>query len=423
MPGQGTPSNILGNTPFISQLRREFCFFGIVMDICSRARYHSAQAIYHGVTHMAESQPFKNYYGVELAEKMAGYIRGVYPAFDGKAFVQHVAKRVEPLELKARVSLLSEGLRRYLPPDYPQALSVLMQILGPENPDENAVFDKGYHLLPIAQFVEDYGLDHYERSMHALYEITKRFSSEFAIRPYLIRYPERTLAALHEWARDENHHVRRLVSEGTRSRLPWAARLDMFIRDPEPVIALLEHLKDDPSPYVRRSVANNLNDIVKDHPARVISLLQSWKAGASEGTKWIIRHALRTLVKKGEPAALALLGYETETAVSLVQFAIQPETIRLGEPITLSATLENPGQEDHDLVIDFRMHLVKANGKTSPKVFKWTTTTIKSGETFSLEKKMTIRQVTTRTYYPGRHEVELQVNGRVLGKAAFELNL
>jgi 3-methyladenine DNA glycosylase AlkC len=369
---------------------------------------------------MAESQPFKYAFGLELAEKMAAQIRAVYPTFDAENFVKHVGARVDSLELKGRISLIAEALRETLPADYPEALGILMQILGPENGGGEASNDYR-HMWPIAQFVEVYGLEHYEPSMKAMYEITKRFSSEFAIRPYLVRYPEQTLATLHQWTKDENHHVRRLVSEGTRPRLPWGARLNDFIRDPHPVLALLEVLKDDPSPYVRKSVANSLNDIAKDHPELVVEVLRGWQKGASEGTRWIINHALRTLVKKGDAGALALLGYGAKLAVSVARFDIQPQTIRLGEVMVFTLTLINTGDTAQDLVIDYRIHFVKARGKTSPKVFKWTKATLQSGESRTLVKKVTLKAVTIRSYYAGRHEVDVQVNGQVLGKAQFEL--
>lgn len=254
-----------------------------------------------------ETMPFKNYFGTNLAQELGERIQAVYPVFPLPAFVEQVASRVDTLELKARVAAISAALRDTLPPAYAEALDILLAILGPELASEQGMFTHGYYLMPVAYFVECYGLDHFDRSMAALHAITKRHTAEYAIRPFIERYPQPALTLLRQWTQDQNAHVRRLVSEGTRPRLPWAKRLPAFIADPSLVLDLLECLKDDPSPYVRKSVANNLNDISKDHPERVIAMLRRWQPNASAETRWITRHALRSLRKQGDPAALSLL--------------------------------------------------------------------------------------------------------------------
>lgn len=370
---------------------------------------------------MADSQPFKAYFGVDLAARLAGDLRRVYPAFDADSFVGQVAADVESLELKDRVALIAAALRDHLPADYPTALATLLAILGPELDAEQGMFEHGYHVYPLAHFVEVYGLDHYAESMRALHAITRRFSSEFAIRPYLRRYPQRTLAHLREWAHDPNPHVRRLVSEGTRPRLPWAMRLDPFIADPTPTLALLDLLHDDPSAYVRKSVANHLNDISKDHPARVIETLTRWQTtGTPDRIAWIARHALRSLVKAGDPAALALLGYGPPQVV-LADFSVSPAVIELGEAIELRATLRSDSDAPQPLVIDYAITFVRARGKTGAKVFKLTTTTLDPGAALDLAKTHVFKPVSVRRYYPGVHCVALQVNGVALGDASFEL--
>ncbi len=275
-------------------------------------------------------------------------------------------------------------------------------------------------MMPLAHFVEVYGLEHFEVSVRAMKEITQRHSSEFTIRPFLVRYPDAMLAVLHEWVHDENFHVRRLVSEGTRPRLPWGMRLHQFVKDPTPTLALLEHLKDDPSEYVRRSVANHLNDITKDHPDLVLMTVRRWREGASQGTNWLIRHALRSLVKAGHPQALALLGYG-EATVSLVDFQVQPAQIELGQSVTFTFTLRNDAAAAQDLLIDYVVYYVKANGSTSPKVFKLNTRTVAPGETITIQKKHPIKPITTRVHYPGTHTIAIQVNGQNLGGSTFEL--
>ena len=370
---------------------------------------------------MAEWQPLKNYFGLSLAQSLADKIRAVYPSFAADDFVRAIAAEVEPLELKARVSLIASMLRRYLPSEYPQAVDVLLQTLGPELSETEGVFNDDWYVLPIAQFVEDYGLDHFEVSLDALYEITKRNTAEFAVRPYLLRDREATLARLRAWVSDPSPHVRRWVSEGTRPRLPWGKRLDMFIQDPTPTLALLEHLRDDPSLYVRKSVANHLNDIAKDHPARVVEVAARWHSQGGDGTRWIVRHGLRTLVKQGHPTALAILGYDAGASIRVSAFDVQPAAITLGESLRLSLTLVNDSDTLHDVVVDFRIHFMKANGKTSPKVFKWTALRLEAGDTASLQKNFPLRPITTRVYYPGPHGVDVQINGQIAASAAFEL--
>jgi 3-methyladenine DNA glycosylase AlkC len=371
---------------------------------------------------MAETLPFKVYFGVELAHLLAEKVQAVHPTFPARAFLSGIEAEIAPLELKARVKLLAERLRATLPPDYPEALAILLSILGPAIETDSGMFNQGYFVYPIAQFVEAYGLDHFDLSLPALYEITQRFSSEFAVRPYLQRYPQQTMALLHQWAHDPSFHVRRWVSEGTRPRLPWGMRLQAFVRDPEPVLALLAHLKDDPSAYVRKSVANNLNDITKDHPDRVLEVLREWVKNGSAGTQWIAQHALRTLIKRGHPAALALIGSDAEAdAFAVEAFSVMPTVVHIGETLTLRVNVKNTAEEAHQAVIDYVVRFVKANGKTGTKVFKWSKRLFGAGEAVQLQKTLPLRHATTRTLYPGHHEVEVQINGQRLARAAFDL--
>lgn len=371
---------------------------------------------------MSESTLFKDHYNEALARRMAARITAVYPPFDTEAFVAGILPHLADKELKERVQLFAQALHACLPPDFPAAWSILQATFDPELAGTEGVFNDGWHYWPMAQFIETYGLDHFEAAMQAMFEITKRHSAEFAIRPFLVRYPQQTLAMLHEWAEDENPHVRRLVSEGTRPRLPWGMRLNQFIADPTPTLALLEKLKDDPSDYVRRSVANHLNDISKDNPDRVIAALRRWGAQPSPAREWITRHALRTLVKAGDPAALALLGYG-RPAVTVAALAVTPAVLPLGETLTISFSLQSEADEPQPLVVDYVVHFVKANGRTAPKVFKLRPLTLPARGRETISKRHTIKPITTRRYYPGGHRVEIQVNGQVMAGAGFDLRL
>lgn len=371
---------------------------------------------------MGESTAFKDYYDEAMARRLAADIRQVYPAFDAAGFVQQVASQLAPLELKARVAMFAAALRDHLPPHYPDAVAILLQILGDELVEEKGMFNDAWFLMPVAQFVEDYGLDHFDESMQAMMEITKRNSAEFAIRPYLQRYPGRVLPILHEWTRHSSPHVRRLVSEGTRPRLPWAGRLPQFIADPAPTLALLEKLKDDPSEYVRRSVSNHLNDIAKDHPQLVIETCRRWWADGSPQRRWIVQRALRTLVKDGHPDALAVLGYGPPQ-VDLTDFTVAPDPLHLGDSLQLTFTLQSGSAAEQNLVIDFVIHFVKANGQTSGKVFKLKTAVLAPHQSLTITKSHPIRPITTRSYYAGTHTVEIQINGQIIGRRSFELLL
>jgi 3-methyladenine DNA glycosylase AlkC len=217
-----------------------------------------------------ETQKFKYYFNTQMAEQLARMIADVQPSFRGRAFVEQVSAQLDPLELKARVAVMADALRDFLPPAYPDAANILRRMMGPELPDETGMFNLGAHYAPVAYFVEKYGLDHVDVSLDMLYEVTKRHTAEYAIRPYIAQHTAHTLQRLRQWAVDPNAHVQRLVSEGSRPRLPWASRLDLFIRDPRPLLELLEFLRADPSAYVRKSVANALNDILKDNPAAAL---------------------------------------------------------------------------------------------------------------------------------------------------------
>lgn len=364
----------------------------------------------------------KDRFDKQMAQGLAQRIQAVHRDFDVDGFVLAVIDGLDTLELKDRVQKIADCLHQFLPDDYSQAIEVLCIMLGQGSPIFEGRDDDGFLLFPLPNVIETYGLHDFETSMQGMYIITRHASAEFAIRPFILQYPQEMLERLHEWVKDENEHVRRLVSEGTRPRLPWAPQLPHFIANPTPTLALLEQLKDDPSLYVRRSVANHLNDISKDHPERLLDLLEKWQDGASENRQWLINHALRTLIKAGNERALALLGYHP-TSIELHNVTISPQILQFGDNLTIAFQLENTSDEPQNLMVDYRIHFVKANGKTAPKVFKLNKLTLKAGEKLDFVKKQSIRPISTRKYYAGLHRVEIQVNGQILGGVDFELVL
>ena len=345
-----------------------------------------------------------------------------HPAFDASSFLEDALDGYEDLELKPRAVQIAATLRKYLPGDYEKAIKILVDSIGPKL-ESTETFGMGPFLyLPHVIFVADYGLDHFDASMWAQYELTQRFSAEFSIRAYLEAQQDRTLARLKEWTHDSSPHVRRLVSEGTRPRLPWASRLRAFQKDPAPVIELLELLKDDPELYVRRSVANNVNDIAKDHPELVVDLMREWMKGASEDRQWVVRHALRSLLKDGNRGALDVLGYGDADKIAIENSQVTPEQAVIGGSVRVQFDLVNEDTAPKRYMVDFRIHYVKASGKTSPKVFKLKTTELHPGERINMQKSVSLKEMTTRKHYPGEHAVDVIVNGRIEPLGVFELS-
>jgi 3-methyladenine DNA glycosylase AlkC len=279
---------------------------------------------------------------------------------------------------------------------------------------------EGWAVMPMTHYVGLQGLAHFDLSMMLLKEMTKRSSSEFGIRFFLLAEPERTLSVLETWVGDSNVHVRRLISEGTRPRLPWAMRLPAFVRDPAPILPLLEALKDDGEEYVRRSVANNLNDIAKDHPDLVARIARQWLKGADKNRRRLVRHACRTLIKQGHKGTLKALGFGTPR-VEMDMLRISTPQVIFGAALEFELSLTSTADRPQSLVVDYAIHHRKANGATTPKVFKWKTTTLAPHATLSAKRKHAIRKITTRVYYLGKHRLEIFVNGVSLGIEDFEL--
>jgi 3-methyladenine DNA glycosylase AlkC len=247
-------------------------------------------------------------------------------------------------------------------------------------------------------------------------------SAEFAIRPFIKAYPQASLDLFTVWAKDPNQDIRRLVSEGTRPRLPWATRLPQFIDDPSPLLALLEQLKDDPALYVRRSVANNLNDIGKDHPQLLASLAKDWLKGASKERQWLVRHALRSAVKRGEKGALEALGYGNAADISIQNIKLSATRVTIGESLELYFEPVNQSTELAQLMVDFKVFFVKANGHSSAKVFKLKALQLAPNETQTFSKKISLKLMSTRPYYSGKHRLEAIINGKGFYLADFTLD-
>lgn len=358
--------------------------------------------------------PLKDNISAATASLLGERLRRVHPTFAADALVAAVGDRLDELELKDRINLLADEIAARLPP-FPAAAAVLVDAVA-EPIDEWACW-------PLCSVVERHGVAHPEASLAAMPALTVRFSCEFAIRPFLDAHLELTRGHLRRWAGHEHEAVRRLVSEGTRPRLPWGPKVAALVDDPTIGLELLELLRTDGSEFVRRSVANHLNDISRPEPELVVETLARWSAEPDPVDPWVVRHALRTLVKQGHPGAMALLGFSTEPKVEVASFSCEPAVLDIGESIELTATIVSTAAGPQRLVADFVVHHVNANGETSPKVFKWTTIATAPGSRTTITKTRRIQHASTRTYHPGVHVIELQLAGQRVATTEFDLRV
>ncbi len=353
----------------------------------------------------------KDMYNPALVAKLSAACAGVDPLFNTEAFTRDVFDATWPQrELKQRMRHLTEQLQRHLSGDYAQQLASLYKI---------SVGFGGFTAILFSDFVAVFGTGQPDLSIPALAHFTMLCSSEFAVRPYLIQYPERMLAQHLSWADSDNHHLRRLASEGIRPRLPWGQDVPWIKKDPALVLPVLEKLKNDPSEYVRRSVANNLNDISKINPELVLEVARRWKGSAPETDK-LLKHALRGLLKKGNAEALALFGFE-EVLYEVENFGLDKTEVRLGEKLGFEIVLRHTGKKPALYRLEYVIHYRKANGKTSPKVFQISEKMVNTGESLKIRRNHAFADLTTRKHYAGEHHLAIHLNGTAISQASFEL--
>lgn len=362
------------------------------------------------------AEPLKNLLHPGIVIQIADHLSQRAAAFDRQRFLASAGNHLETLELMQRSLQIRDALLQALPEDFSAAARMLDAAL----PDADSPGLTGWALLPVSQFIAVRGLGDFDLSLKLLHRLTPHFTGEFAIRPFIHEDQDRALATIYRWVLDGNHHVRRLASEGTRPRLPWAMRLPKLVRDPRPILPIITALLDDPEEYVRRSVANNLNDIAKDHPELVADFVSEHSAGASPQRLRLLRHASRTLLKQGHLGALANFGFQPASGVA-VKISLSTPTVRLGDDLVFGLTVRNEDGSKLQLMIDYAVHHRRANGSTSPKVFKWKTMTLEPGAAAAIEKRHSIRPITTRRYYGGAHRIVVLINGEPAADAAFEL--
>jgi 3-methyladenine DNA glycosylase AlkC len=364
-------------------------------------------------------EPLKNIFSPALMRPFAAEVKAVFPEFQEDAFLKQLFDASwETLELKQRVRRISEVLRRFLPPEYPAALDILLRTTERYIRQNGEKLTLEYTFLP--DFVEAFGVPYPDESVPALEMLTRWSSAEFAVRPFLLHYPDRMYARMLEWSKHASPMVRRLSSEGIRPRLPWGMGVPALKRDPSPIFPILENLKNDPAETVRRSVANNLNDIAKDHPEKVLALAGKW-LGQSAETDWMVRHACRGLLKKGNAAALAHFGFIKGLEGVEVQALRCSQSVPIGGQLDFSFSLENQSGQVVPVRLEYRIDYQTLSGKFSTKVFKIRELSLQARQTIQVEKTQRFQDFTIRKHFPGEHKLFILVNGSVLAQGVFEV--
>ena len=359
---------------------------------------------------MAEA--WKNMLNHDTVSAFAQAIKSVYSSFPADDFVKSTVDETwDDLELMARGRKVTLGMREFLPQDYGEAIAIM---------DKAIEVSDAFFKMCFPTYVEMYGQDEadWDLSMHAMELYTQYASSEFAVRPFIIKHEKRMMEQMYAWSKHENEHVRRLSSEGCRPALPWGQALNSFKKDPSPVLPILEQLKTDPSAYVRKSVANNLNDISKTHPDLVAKLAKSWY-GKHEYTDWIVKHGCRTLLKKGNRDVLAIFGFHDVSSIDVSNFAINKNSVVLGEEFTFSFDILT--KEATKVRLEYGIDFMKANGKQNRKIFQISELPLKENQKKLYTKNHSFEDLSTRKHYTGKHAITLIVNGVERGTLDFEL--
>lgn len=357
------------------------------------------------------AEKLKNiFFTPDFVKSLSNEIKKVYPEFQNKKFLSSVLdEQFIPMELKERMRKISLSLGKFLPNNYKDALEILYKV---------APLFPGFNNMIFPDYVECFGLNDKINSYKALKFFTPFGSSEFAVRPFIKKYPEETLNYLLKLSLDKNHHVRRFSSEGCRPKLPWAMALHDLQKNPTPILPILENLKNDSSLYVRKSVANNLNDISKNHPDLVLKTTEKW-FGVSKETDWIIKHALRTLLKKGNKKALKLFGFNAQNNFEVLNFSVKEKNIKIGNSTEFSFQLNI--KKNTLLRIEYAVYFIKMNGTHSKKIFQISEKEFEKGN-YHFNKKHSFKNLTTRKHLSGLHFISIIVNGEEKKKTEFTLN-
>lgn len=355
-------------------------------------------------------EPLKEMFNAAYYRRLANCVKQIYKPFDDSKFLVQAIAPIAALSLNERMRHTSVVLHTYLPTDYQKSVGILKETIPLLTP--------GYTNLVFPDFVSQYGLHDFKTSLEALHYFTRFGSSEFAIRTFLKADLERSFKSVVQWSEDENEHVRRLSSEGSRPRLPWSFKLDAIIQNPALTKPILENLKQDDSLYVRKSVANHINDISKDTPDYVLKLVKGWDKEHPH-TAWIVKRGCRSLFKQGDKRSLAAFNYTKDVKVALRKFKLSADSIRIGDSISFQFELKSEKSKKQKLMIDYRVYYVKKGGSALPKVFKLKELDLSINESVLISKKQSFKDFTTRKHFPGKHKLEIMVNGIIFKSVNF----
>lgn len=363
------------------------------------------------------SSLLKDIYSPAFYNSFCDVLIKTVPSFNKQRFIARIYQEgFEDKELKERMKHTTEVLHEFLPADYEQAIPLIKKTIDGLR---RAGFREALEFIFFPDYLATYGLEHYETSVKALEFVTQFISCEFAVRPFILKYGDKMLQQMLTWSLHKNEKVRRLASEGSRPRLPWAMAIPFLKKDPSPILPILENLKQDPSESVRRSVANNLNDIAKDNPAIVVEIAAKWK-GISKETDAIIKHGCRTLLKQGSKEILQHYGLTSEH-VTFSDFRILTPKVKTGDNLEFTFIIGNKHEAPQTIRLEYGVHYLKQNGTLSKKVFKISEKTYAPGEEVKIIRKQSFRLITTRVFYPGKHQLSIIINGAEYPAKAFEL--
>lgn len=364
------------------------------------------------------SSQLKDIYSPAFYEQLATVLTATIPGFDQQVFIRRIFNEdFEQKELKARMRHTAAVVHSFLGPFFPDNAVLISAVIKELRRQQFGEDQLAFMFLP--DYVEVYGLDHYEAAVTAIEELTQFVSCEYAVRPLLLRYEKQMIRQMIRWAKHDNHKVRRLASEGSRPRLPWAVAIPALKADPGPILPLLESLKNDPHEWVRKSVANCLNDIAKDHPELVIRIAKDWK-GRTRETDAIVKHGCRTLLKQAHPAILELYGLDS-AAIALGNFDIPIPEVTIGDYLSFNFTVSNKSREPRMIRLEYAVYYLRQNNSRSKKVFKISERIFEPGETITIQRRQSFKLITTRQFYPGIQQLSVIINGKEHELRSFEL--
>lgn len=377
---------------------------------------------------MAES--FKNMFNEQFFIKFIEDLKLVIYDFDTEKFVSQIMdEEWKDRGYKQRIAHITTILGRFLPADYKKAVSKIFELLDSVKdklPDFSKIDDKNFNLLTLEygaildNYIEQYGIEDYETSIQAIEKITQFTTCEFVTHAFIAKYPDKMMKQMLVWSTHEHWGVRRLASEGCRPRLPWAMALPRLKKDPAPIIPILENLKNDPSKFVRLSVANNLNDIAKDNPQIVIALAKSWK-GESKDVDWVIKHGCRTLLKQGNTEIMSLFGLGSIENITTENSQILTPKVKIGEAVEFCFDLSNNNKQKTKIRLEYGIYYQKSNGTLAKKIYKISEKEYAENSVTPIIRKHSFRAITTRAFYSGLHQITIIVNGNEFDRLNFEL--